>query len=62
MTFKSISLSIGVLTPNIFFGHMKAYGLTFIRTEVISDKETVLNQEKNCKVVVGSETNSLGNP
>ena len=40
---------------------MKAYGLTFIRTEVISDKETVLNQEKNCKVVVGSETNSLGN-
>ena len=41
---------------------MKAYGLAVILTEVIFDTETLLGQEKNCKIVVGSEINSLGNP
>ena len=53
---------IGVLTLNILFWKMKAYGLDVILTEVIFDTETLLGQEKNCKIVVGSETNSLGNP
>ena len=52
---------IGVLTLNILFWKMKAYGLDVILTEVIFDRETLLGHEKNCKIVVGSEINSLGN-
>ena len=60
MIFKPFTL-IGVLTLHIFFRKMKAYGLAVILTEVIFDTETLLGQEKNCKIVVGSEINSLGN-
>ena len=45
------------MTLNILFGKLKPYGLAVILTEVIFDTETLLGQEKNCKIVDGSEIN-----